>query len=157
MIIIILIKKEKVIVFFGITHVLMGISLYVLLFGFDFMALLFVSIGSLLPDIDTQYSKFGKYNPLVGIMKHRGFTHTIISCFLVSFIIALWNVKLGLSLGFGYFIHLLSDYLTPMGIMWLYPYNKKYYTLSTKNYNLRTLEGIIFGVCMLYLFLGKIK
>lgn len=41
-------------------------------------------IGSLMPDIDHPRAFIGKFNPLAGIMKHRGWTHTVLGCALLS-------------------------------------------------------------------------
>lgn len=119
--------------------------------------LLFVILGSLFPDIDTPFSKLGRMNPLSSIMKHRGFTHTTLCLVLTSCLIGTLanNLSYAVAYGFGYLLHLLADTLTPMGIMWGYPESKKYYTFSKKE-NLRGLEGLILGLCLLYLFKGKI-
>lgn len=142
------------VVFLGITHALIGITVYNLIFDSEIINLLFVILGSLIPDIDTQFSKLGKYNPFVGLMKHRGFTHTPLCLIMSSLLVAtITNDKyMTIAYGTGYLFHLIADTLTPMGIMWNYPHDKKYYTLS-KNTNLRGLEGIIFGLCVLYIYL----
>lgn len=132
--------------------------MYILLFkNIQVAVLLFVVLGSLFPDIDTPFSKLGRLNPLSFIMKHRGFTHTTLCLVISSCVIATItnNLAYTTAFGFGYLLHLLADTLTPMGIMWAYPESKKYYTFSKKE-NLRGLEGIILGTCLLYLLKGKI-
>lgn len=155
MIIILLLNIKRVVVFLGITHAFFGITMYSLIFNSEPINLLFVILGSLIPDIDTRFSKLGKYNPFVGLMKHRGFTHTPLCLIMSSLIIATFTNKKYIVLGYatGYLFHLILDTLTPMGIMWNYPHDKKYYTLS-KTINLRCLEGIIFGLSALYIFKG---
>jgi membrane-bound metal-dependent hydrolase YbcI (DUF457 family) len=46
--------------------------------------LLCLAFGSLLPDIDNRYSLLGRYNPFVGLMRHRGHCHSIIGIMLLS-------------------------------------------------------------------------
>lgn len=41
-------------------------------------------VGALLPDLDHPKSFLGKYNPFTGLMKHRGFTHTILGCSVLA-------------------------------------------------------------------------
>ncbi len=47
-------------------------------------ALLAALVGSLLPDIDHPKSTLGRYNPVVGLMKHRGHTHSLIGIFILA-------------------------------------------------------------------------
>lgn len=118
--------------------------------------LFFVVIGSVFPDIDTPYSLLGKYNPFAKMMKHRGITHTPFMALLLSSLLLPLKMDYGFAFLFGYTLHLLTDYLTPTGIMWAYPCKQKYYTLSKKGMNLRGVEGLVFGISILYLFTVKI-
>ena len=70
------------IAFSGITHVIIGVILYTYLFGVNILGIIFVVIGSLLPDI--KYSTLGKFNPFASMMKHRGITHTIMYMIILS-------------------------------------------------------------------------
>jgi membrane-bound metal-dependent hydrolase YbcI (DUF457 family) len=47
--------------------------------------------GSLLPDIDHPKATLGRFNPLASIMKHRGWTHTVRGCILLSMPFALFD------------------------------------------------------------------
>ena len=44
----------------------------------------FVVIGSLLPDIDHPKSVLGRFNLFSHFMTHRGFSHTLCGCLLLS-------------------------------------------------------------------------
>ena len=44
----------------------------------------FTVIGSLLPDIDHPRSIFGRFNLFARFMTHRGFSHTLIGCIVLS-------------------------------------------------------------------------
>lgn len=41
-------------------------------------------IGSLSPDIDHPRSTLGRYNPLVGLMRHRGHAHSVIGVLVLA-------------------------------------------------------------------------
>lgn len=94
--------------------------------------IIFISLGSMFPDVDTRTSTLGKFNPFSIFMKHRGRLHTILGAILFTSIVYLFFPEGAISFGYGYFIHLLLDTLTPKGIMWLYPYSKRYYSLVKK-------------------------
>lgn len=118
--------------FKGTTHIGIAVFLYLCLFPFNLENLAGVIVGAILADIDTPYSILGRYNIFAGIMKHRGLTHTLIG--MLAFYWLVNSIFPNISDGFifGYFTHLLSDSLTPMGIMWLYPYKKRYYSIWMK-------------------------
>lgn len=121
------------IVFKGITHTAIAISFYFYLFGFNLFNMAAIIVGSLLPDIDTPYSLLGKYNILSHAMKHRGITHTLIGMLIFALFVYVLFGNFVWGFVFGYILHLIFDTITPMGIMWLYPYNKKYYSFLRKN------------------------
>lgn len=145
------------IIFLGLTHILIALTIYSLFFKFDIVYIFFIILGSLLPDIDTPKSKLGKYNLLAPVMKHRGRMHTLVTPLFLSFCLYVFSLKAMKGFLFGYILHLMADTLTPMGIMWLFPFSEKYYSLSTKENNLRQYEGLIIVACILWLFLGKGK
>lgn len=120
---------KGVIIFKGISHIIIAISLYLSLFDFNLSSIVAITIGSLFPDIDTPYSKLGKYNIFSYVMKHRGITHTLLGMSIFSYIAYEMFGDFVWGFIFGYIIHLLVDGLTPMGIMWLYPFKKKYYSI----------------------------
>lgn len=48
------------------------------------MDIFFTVIGSLLPDIDHPRSMLGRFNLFSSLMTHRGFSHTLIGCIVLS-------------------------------------------------------------------------
>jgi membrane-bound metal-dependent hydrolase YbcI (DUF457 family) len=46
--------------------------------------ILFIMIGSVLPDIDHRRSIVGRLNIFVGFMSHRGFCHTLVGCAVLA-------------------------------------------------------------------------
>lgn len=125
--------------------------MYLLLYKFNAAELVLVAIGSLLPDIDHQYSLMGRYNPFADIMKHRGFCHTIPFVLLISIIFSFLPFRGHFPLMFGLISHLVLDTLNPSGIMWLFPVSNKKFSFNICKTG-SPEESIIFGLCMLYLF-----
>lgn len=84
--------------------------------------LLSFTLGSLLPDIDSEKSTIGRYvRPISGIIPHRTITHTI---WVVLFILALgfyFKSVIVLALGVGYVLHIIEDAFSRQGICWFYP------------------------------------
>jgi membrane-bound metal-dependent hydrolase YbcI (DUF457 family) len=102
----------------------MGFSLLVGLglFQDDVMGFIYVPlmvIGSLLPDIDTPFSRLGKYNPFAVKMKHRGFMHSIYGAGIIGVIATIIHPIVGIFITAGYIGHLIADSLTPAGVNWL--------------------------------------
>lgn len=106
------------------------------------------AVGSLLPDIDRPGSKISRSSASAGIISfmaslggHRKFFHTkefililmaLAYALLPSLSLSLrGSVQLFL-LGFfpGMLSHLILDTLNPGGIMWLWPFSKRHYSLG---------------------------
>ena len=122
-------NRWDVIAFSGVFHIIFAQFIYILLYPFNMDAFVGIIIGSLLPDIDTPHSILGRYNLFVGGMKHRGFTHTILSMIIFTWAIKSMFSHVAAGFLFGYAMHLIMDGLTPMGIMWMFPFKLKYYSL----------------------------
>jgi|GEM_PF-3113238 len=94
-------------------HLTIGISIGILLaLVFEHIFLhdvFYIIIGSLLPDIDHPRSTFGKYNPFVRFMKHRGKSHTIVGSLLLSLPMVIIGVDPFVFTFLGCLIHILSD------------------------------------------------
>lgn len=84
------------------------------------VCLIFLVLGFLLPDCDSQKSMLGRffYVPI----EHRTWTHTIWVILLFSIIGIFF--KPFFCLAFGYFTHLLVDSPSRCGVCWLYPISK---------------------------------
>lgn len=141
---------KEMIIFKGLTHALIAVSLYSILFGIgnNLIIIIPIVLGSLIPDIDIDTSKLGRYNLFAPMMKHRGKMHTVLTLAPITIVLLFIDTNFALGFAFGYIMHLIFDTLTPMGIMWLYPYKKEYYTLA-KRFNFKILEPLIVGVCIL--------
>lgn len=77
-------------------------------------------IGCALPDIDSDKSLAGRFFHLP--VCHRGITHTIWMVLFFGFLSIAFRPMFWLT--FGYFLHLLLDSVSAMGVLWLYPFRK---------------------------------
>ncbi len=82
---------------------------------------LFVLLGSYLPDIDSPTSKIGRRVPIHLFIKHRTWFHTIWPCVLIT-ILSFYHPILWW-LAVGYFLHLLVDSVSASGLQWINPIN----------------------------------
>ena len=73
-------------------------------------------IGAMAPDWDF----------LLGL-KHRTVTHSLLLLFISSFLFSIYDVNISLIWFISYFLHLVADSFTRMGVPFLYPFIKKNY------------------------------
>ena len=76
-------------------------------------------IGAMAPDWDF----------ILGL-KHRTITHSLLLLFISSFLVSLFNVNISLIWFISYFLHLIADSFTKMGVPFLYPLIKDRYGLK---------------------------
>lgn len=141
------------IVFLGYSHIVLTIIIYLYLFDFNIIAIFFVGLGSILPDIDSPKSLLGRYNFFAFLMHHRGFCHTIPFAALVYGLLLLTPLPnvYRLDVVFGIMVHLIMDTVNPSGIMWLYPATRKRFSL--KLFSVGSPEEImLLAIGSLYLF-----
>ena len=115
------------------THLMFGVVTFILLSpvfsgGNEILFLVFVLLGSVLPDIDDGNSKIKKASGVLGslisfMFKHRGIFHSLVFVVILFIVMSFWNTYYAWALTIGYLSHLLSDSLTPMGIQFLYPFS----------------------------------
>ena len=127
----------------GKTHLGGGIVTSLLLCGGDVVSICWLIFGSILPDIDHPGSMIGKNVPLLPkILKHRGFTHSILFCILMFFI-NFW-------LCIGCVVHIIMDMMTKQGVELFYPNQSKIRFPLAKNVVTNgVFEKLIFGICYL--------
>lgn len=99
------------------THLAGGLLLYTVLVWllnqpYTLAGIMFVSIGSLLPDLIDKATG-----------EHRGWGHSIIWIIPTVFML-LWNSQIGLAFMSGFMMHILFDALTKKGVPLLYPFSK---------------------------------
>lgn len=103
---------KAVIVFNKKGHLIIGLLGGIALLMFYTLtpvSLIFILLGSLIPDIDHKKSTLGRYNPFVRFMKHRGKCHTIIGCMLLATPFILISVTAFLSVFYGAILHIVGD------------------------------------------------
>lgn len=102
----------------GRTHLSWGIATSLALCG-DVASGALVTIGSILPDIDSHSSLLGKSLPFIPkIIKHRTWTHGLLFLVLCYFI--------NMYLFYGCCIHIILDMMTKQGCPMLYPFDLKF-------------------------------
>ena len=127
----------------GKTHLGGGIVTSLLLCGSDVVSVCWLIFGSILPDIDHPGSMIGKNVPVLPkLLKHRGFTHSLLFCLLMGF----FNMWVGI----GCLVHIIMDMMTKQGVELLYPYKKKIRFPLAKNVVTNGIfEKLIFFICYL--------
>ncbi len=96
----------------------------------SFLFVIIVTFSSILPDIDTPFSKIGSKIPFLSwllnlLFGHRGLLHTIYFPLLIYFILEVFEKHLWAGAFFlGYMSHLIIDMLNTKGVYFFYPLNK---------------------------------
>ncbi|MFA5240710.1 MAG: metal-dependent hydrolase [Phycisphaerae bacterium] len=134
------------------THVAISVLFILLLIPYVNNQIIFsvvFLIATFIPDIDTAYSKVGKYKifrPLQFFVEHRGLIHsfTFLILLTLAFVFVYPVVALPLFLGFG--IHLIFDSFTIDGIRPFYPYSR---TISGKMKTGGKVELFIFFLTLI--------
>ena len=109
------------------THLAIGVFAVAFFLPYVNHKLIFVPvvlIASLLPDIDSGFSTFGRkaiFKPVQLFTKHRGVFHSFTFCILVSIVLAMFIPVLAFSFFLGYALHLLADSWTLEGIRPFWP------------------------------------
>jgi len=113
------------------THMAFAVFLMVLFFEHVNSPWIFIGmvlIATILPDIDTGFSSYGRhfiFKPLQWLTKHRGVIHSFTFAVLVSIILAVFYPVLSLGFFVGYSVHLIVDSFTRDGIQPFWPLKKR--------------------------------
>jgi len=118
--------------------------------------ILFVLIGTIIPDIDSKKSFGGNFKilrPIQLLFTHRGFFHSLL--FMVLVLIFLKYVfPVGM---FGFFVgflsHIIADIFTIEGIRVFYPFNFKFFGFVKTGELSETLFLLFVVVVDIFLFL----
>jgi len=101
------------------THLLFAVLLFLMLnniLEFPIYLSIFVIVGALIPDIDLFPRKY-----------HRKICHNIwflLICLMMGYQFLEFNQTILIVFSIGFISHLISDSITPMGIMFLWPIKK---------------------------------
>ncbi len=143
------------------THLIIGLFFILLFFSYIHNPFLFLPVSllsTLIPDIDTKFSKIGKiklFRIFNFFMKHRGIIHSFTFLFLVSFFILLFFKEILLPFVFGYSLHLILDSFTIKGIKPFYPVKKRIKGKIKTGGLIETSIFVIFLFVDLFIFLTK--
>ena len=126
------------------TITIFGVLLLIGLIEHKFYFVFFAIIGTLIPDIDTRHSKWGKnriFRPLQFFLGHRGPIHSFSFLILISILLYFWNPAISFGFFLGYGLHLIADSFTVMGIYPFWPLKRKW---SWKIRTGKNVEGFLF-------------
>ncbi len=143
------------------THLLITLFFVFLFFELAENKFIFLSvalIATLIPDIDTKFSKLGKkkvLRPLQFFVSHRGFFHSFVFLGLIILLFSLFlpNLIIPFLLGFG--LHLLADSLTIRGIQPFYPFKLRLRGIIKTGGRIETVIFVLFLIGNLYLIFVK--
>ncbi len=112
---------------FAKTHLAVALFFILLFFSYitnPFVFLPVVFIATIIPDIDSKFSKIGRYKVFRifnFFTKHRGIMHSFTFLFIISLIIFLFFKEIVVPFALAYSLHLLLDALTIQGISPFFP------------------------------------
>ncbi len=112
------------------THLAIGIALVLLILPGVTHKVIFISavlVASLLPDVDSGFSTFGKralFRPVQVFVKHRGIMHSLTFAIVFSVVFAFYYPVLALPFFLGYAGHIFADSFTTEGVVPFWPFKK---------------------------------
>lgn len=114
------------------------------------------AVSSLLPDIDSPYSKIGRAVPILPTLLnfslgHRGIIHSPVMVLAVLLLAHLLNIPYANIIVAGYLSHLVLDSLNPAGVPWLYPWKKTHFSIPIVQTG-SFIEQIIFVPVLVLIF-----
>ncbi len=140
------------------THILFAISSSLLFGVTGKFQLLFIGLGSILPDIDHPKSSIGRvfYPISIFIHKykgHRTITHSILVWVFLLLIGIKWYKPL-MMVSIGAITHLILDCMNKEGVMLLNPLSEKIFVLAGRKYRIRS--GSRGELVIILFFIGAI-
>jgi inner membrane protein len=147
---------------FSRTHI--ALALFFALIFFDYLGnpavfLPVIFVATLLPDIDSRFSKLGKrkiFRVFNFFVKHRGITHSFTFLFLISSLIFFSFKEILLPFASAYSLHLLLDALTIQGVALFYPLKFRMKGKIRTGGFLETIFFVSFFLIDLFLMFSKI-
>jgi len=101
-----------VIIFNYKIHLVLAVLTAAVIHVTNYDQLIFCLVGAVIPDVDTKHSLIGWFNPLAWfeLTTHRGWTHTILGCIILSTIAIPFHAY-GAMVS-GYLSHLIGDQIS---------------------------------------------
>ncbi|MDD5193564.1 MAG: metal-dependent hydrolase [Candidatus Nanoarchaeia archaeon] len=141
------------------THLMFAVLLIIIMLPYANNKIVFlglVLIGTIIPDLDSSCSKFGKrliFRPFQFFVKHRGIMHTFTFVLILFFILNRYYSFIAFPLLLGYSLHLITDSFTKQGIIVLWPLKFRIRGLLTTG---GAFENLLFNLLVflnIFLFL----
>ncbi|MDP2925576.1 MAG: metal-dependent hydrolase [Nanoarchaeota archaeon] len=135
------------------THQIIALFVALLLFNKisnNYLFVIVVALSTLIPDIDSSYSKLGKhiiFRPLQFFVIHRGIFHSFFIGILFSIVLYLFYPIVGFGFFIGYNMHIITDSLTKEGTRAFWPFR-----FQIKGY-IKT-DGIIENIIFFMFFIA---
>ena len=97
----------------------------------DPLGMVIIAGSTLIPDIDSHYSKLGRIIlPVSWLIEktigHRGFFHSLLATLIITMLVWFIVPQYSLFVGIGCLSHLILDAFNPGGVPLLWPYHKKF-------------------------------
>jgi inner membrane protein len=140
------------------THLALIIFFILLLYNSVDSKIIFVIIAliaTVIPDLDTSNSKFGKhpiFRPIQFFVKHRGFFHTITFAFLISVVIAIFFPVASFGFFIGYSLHIVGDSFTKEGVQPFWPLKSRSYGIVNTGGKLESILLLSLAIVDVFLF-----
>jgi len=131
------------------THIVFALFFVLLLFSEIQNFIIFLSVfllASIIPDIDTPFSKIGKiklFRILNFFTKHRGIIHSFIFLIFISCFLLFFKNNIWLAFVLGYSSHLILDCFTVQGVRLFYPFKLKVKGFVKTN---GLIENLLFSI-----------
>lgn len=125
-----------------------------------FVFAFFAFLATLIPDIDTAYSKIGHYKffkPLHFFVKHRGVIHSFVFLFSITLFFVLFYPIAAAGFFLGYSLHLFLDSFTIEGIKPFYPWGKGISGKIRTGGKTETSLFIILLLCCVFMILIRVS
>lgn len=99
-------------------HLLIGFLVGLYFRSFEFIML--TMVGAMLPDVDHPLSVLGRHNPFVKSMSHRGMSHSILGCALLSSPFLMFGHGAAFPVFVGAVSHVMGDFVSSLmkGYFW---------------------------------------
>ena len=134
------------------THLIFAFLLFLMfnkVLGFPLLDSVFALIGAMVPDMDLYPRKW-----------HRKLLHNIWALLIMVFLGMHFNIMsqhIALLFSIGFLSHLISDSLTPQGIMWLWPLKKPHIRGPIRTGGFREYVAMMAMLFIIFMLFGIVS
>lgn len=164
------------VIFFKATHIAIGLTVGLLLYGWlGPLGFFMTSIGSLIPDMGYWRLMliFSRKRQLAATavkintlqiaalrkeIRYRGWLHSFLGLLVFSMPVMLYSLDLAHGIFIGYVTHLLADALTPEGVPFFYPFIKKdYHFVGIRVEGIKEATFVIIFLAVIHILIAFLK